>query len=315
MDLRAILKDQIFTRDLLSTISVQLGNGKDGRKTKRTLIDEIVDTLNSKRINLIRGLTQQAIQQNDRTGYVSSIYPEENKRSARKRTGIEKELHYQSCYIYFYLKSQGIHPNEVQMMCAKILGKTRYFLAVNSRDGDNSIEKVRDTMGVNDKNIINLNLKDNLQNIKNEYNKQEPRKQKRGITRILEKKKVSFLRLTNVEFTTLNQYPGRHAEEFLCDRAIECKEQYPTAEFFIYGKRRPCITCKVKMETASIANFNENHGRLFLNTIIKDGRYRLTPAEMHRVINILLTGPSNITSRGDDTTTHYPSDEDEDKNI
>ena len=163
--------------------------------------------------------------------------------------------------------------------------------------------------------ITSLSLIYKIQNINDEHELGEPRKQKRGITQRLKEKKVPFL-LTNVEFTTLNPYPGRHAEEFFCDRAIEFREQYRNAEFFIYGKRRPCITCKVKMETARITHFNRNHGRLFLNTIINGSRYRLTPAEMHRVINILLREPSNITSRRDGpTTTHYPSDEDEDKNI
>ena len=56
------------------------------------------------------------------------------------------------------MRSQGIHPNEVQMMRARIPGQTdRYFLAVNSRDGDNSIDNVREALRV-DNNIIKLNL-------------------------------------------------------------------------------------------------------------------------------------------------------------
>ena len=46
------------------------------------------------------------------------------------------------------------------MMRARTPGQTdRYFLAVNSRDGDNSIDNVREALRV-DNNIIKLNLQD-----------------------------------------------------------------------------------------------------------------------------------------------------------
>ena len=300
----------------LRTISKRLDIPHDRRSTVNTLKQRLIGYIEA---HTIAGLTQQA-DNVDQKGYVSRIHPRERKRRAGRRREqasiIEKRLHYHSCYIYFYLRSQGIHPNEVQMMCARRPGhKDRYFLAVNSRDGYNSIENVRRALHVDDHNIIKLNLQDYLQNINNEYQQGVSQKKKRGITKRLKKKKVHFLRLKNVKFTTLNPYPGRHAEEFLCDRANALREERKKMlrragkpyTFFIYGKRRPCITCKVKMQTARITHFNINHGRLFLNTIING---RLTPAEMHRVINILLRKPSNITSRRDGTiTTHYPSDE------
>ena len=252
---------------------------------------------------------------NPRRGYVHGPLPRrETRRTARRKCLMERRLHYQSCYIYFYLRSQGIHPNEVQMMCASRQGHPdSYFLAVNNRG---NMGRVRGALNVVN-NIIMLNIDNNRDLIiQGHDSRHEARKQSQNIINGLENDE--FLDFTGVEFVTNendeNAYNGRHAEEFLCDRALTLREEGYT-NFFIYGKRRPCITCRVKMETARINHFNRKHGRLFLHTT--DGN-RLTNEEQTSLITILGNEPSNITkriTRGRDgriieqeTTTHYASE-------
>ena len=299
------------------------------RDTRPALIERIVTNLNPG--VLIRNLTVFAAD-TDQQGLRSVLHPE-TPRHERVKEEMEQRLHHQSCYIYFYLKSQGIHPNEVQMMCARRQGHPdRYFLAVNfyagnNRGNANYMERVRRVLGVTN-NIIGLNIGNpqiheliieghNFRTINGRRQQTPAEKRKQNIIDGLQNNE--FLDFTGVEFVTNeNAYNGRHAEEFLCDRAIELRDEDPNTEFFIYGKRRPSITCKVKMETARIDHFNRNHGRLFLHTT--DGN-RLTNDERTRVIEILVEEPSNITMRirwdeygriiEQETTTHYASDDDE----
>ena len=107
-----------------------------------------------------------------------------------------------------------------------------------------------------------------------------------------------------------NNYIGRHAEEFLCDVADDLNQQ-GNFTFYIYGKRRPCITCAARMQVTGILHYNRNHGRLFRHTT-----NHMTDDQTREVIRMLIEESSHITQRTVDVvgrnvapylTTHYPS--------
>ena len=59
----------------------------------------------------------------------------------------------------------------------------------------------------------------------------------------------------------------KHAEEILCDKAQEIIDIDPSQnqKFYIYGKKRPCLTCYSRMEVMKIHHFNRNHGKFWLH--------------------------------------------------
>ena len=243
-------------------------------------------------------------------GYVSKYNPSnpsETPRGTREKRDMEKKLHYQSCYFFFFLKSKGISPNEVQMMCAENKkSEQRFFLAVNNRiENGNSIKAVRKALSINDKNIFTVNLNHVKNDIIRESEKGGERKVKTKITNAL--RSGQYFDLGNITFVSHNDrkrnaYDGRH----LCDKAKNLKHSY---KFYIYGKRRPCITCAARMEVTKIDNYNKKHGRLFRHTT-----KNLTPEQAHEVIRILVEEPSYITQRSvKTTTTHYASDTDDEE--
>ena len=273
--------------------------------------------------------TKKYVNGNYYKGYVSKYNQSETPCGKREKENIEKKLHYQSCYFYFFLKSKGISPNEVQMMYAiKHTQKKSfisYYLAVNNREmdknalnsgdkeGKNSIPKVKRALQVGDGNIVRVNLNEHQEGIMKASRSGGLQKQKIITEAMLTKFPLS---LGKIEFVDEGKkYDKKHAEEFLCDKADQLKKK-GNYTFYIYGKRRPCITCAARMKVTGIHHYNEKHGRLFRHTT-----EHLTDAQAHEVIRILVEEPSYITQRTvikkqkleNITTTHYASDTDDEK--
>ena len=83
----------------------------------------------------------------------------------------------------------------------------------------------------------------------------------------------------------------RHAEEFLCDWADKLKKKDRNAIFYIYGKKRPCMTCSARMKCSGIQHYNKHHGRLFMHAV----KYQKTKEETKETIKLILKGPSYVT--------------------
>ena len=65
----------------------------------------------------------------------------------------------------------------------------------------------------------------------------------------------------------VSNYCEKHAEEILCDKAQDIIDNDPSQnpKFYIYGKKRPCLTCYSRMEIMKIHHFNRNHGKFWLH--------------------------------------------------
>ena len=259
------------------------------------------------------------------TGYVSKFNKEKICSVTQERANeMRKKLHYYSCYIYFFLKSEKIL-NEVQMMCAedKATKSKMYFVAVNNRkqknannagdrEGRNTMEKVRDALSVDENGKIGIKLGDHKEAIKTKSLKGGMEKVKAKLAKKIDTFKFDL----DIEFVgDESKADLRHAEEFLCDKAQSLKESAIEYTFYIYGKRRPCITCAARMKTTEIHQFNRKHGRLFLHTT---DNMPLNQAK--EVIKMLIEESSHITQRAVDakgnkvdpfTTTYYASDTDD----
>ena len=70
-----------------------------------------------------------------------------------------------------------------------------------------------------------------------------------------------------VSSKNINNYSEKHAEEILCDKVQEILEydHCQNPKFYIYGKKRPCLTCYSRMEMMKIHHFNRNHGKFWLH--------------------------------------------------
>ena len=74
--------------------------------------------------------------------------------------------------------------------------------------------------------------------------------------------RLSFVFLINQYGT---DYSDMHAEEILCDEAEAYLSNLSIKDpiFYIYGKKRPCISCYSRMEILKINNFNRRHGKFW----------------------------------------------------
>jgi len=108
---------------------------------------------------------------------------------------------------------------------------------------------------------------------------------------------------TQVIFVTdfTHKDKSRHAEEYLCDMADKLKIQYGQKSiFYMYGKKRPCMTCSARMKCSGIQYYNKHHGRLFMHGVNCQGR-----EEAKETMKLLLKGPSYISEGG---VTDYDTD-------
>ena len=98
-----------------------------------------------------------------------------------------------------------------------------------------------------------------------------------------------------------------HAEVYLRNKAQRLGLAGNTRKTTsIYGLKRPCVTCAVRMEEAQITNFNKHHGRLFLNTTDT-----LTKGQACTVVHKLIDKDLYVTiTRKGISTTHYDTDSD-----
>lgn len=69
-----------------------------------------------------------------------------------------------------------------------------------------------------------------------------------------------------------NSYHVKHAEEVLCDRAEQIKQSNPNVEIYIFGKRRPCLSCYSRLqmvlgEDNERCYFNPNNGYFYRQSL------------------------------------------------
>ena len=121
---------------------------------------------------------------------------------------------------------------------------------------------------------VNLINAHNVRTIEGKQQDTPEHKQKKNIIDGLNKK-LFLDDFVDVEFVTRDDaYINRHAEEFLCDRVFAMRGQSNTV-FSIYGKRRPCTTCRGKMDnlkriirTKTDGNRSVSYTHLTLPTIL-----------------------------------------------
>ena len=84
-------------------------------------------------------------------------------------------------------------------------------------------------------------------------------------------------------------YLERHAEEILCDEAQQIQEHnqiFKNPLFYVFGKKRPCISCYRQIEMLKINYFNSYHGLFWRHSIkFKDGKQTIRTIDV--VVNTL----------------------------
>ena len=114
-------------------------------------------------------------------------------------------------------------------------------------------------------------------------------------------------------------YSEKHAEEIFCDKAEEILEydHYQNPKFYIYGKKRPCLTCFSRMEMTKIHHFNRNHGKFWLHGMkLRDdnNKHIRNTDVLINTLKLLSTGTIHVTVATDNTH-HDDWDTDSDEDI
>lgn len=200
------------------------------------------------------------------------------------------------------IRKMQFEPREVQVMRYGSGDNAQFFFATNN----NHARMIRDTFctGVTQSvKVINDELANNtVAYITNTPNKISGRK----ITLILNFLSNAESRVLLTRYQYVNNVEDGdggeiHAEVYLCKTAQQLGNNRTTA---IYGVKRPCVTCAVRMETARIRHFNPHYGRLFLNTT-----HDLSVDQAESVVDKLSLGTYITVSRdGGQRTTHYDTD-------
>ena len=116
----------------------------------------------------------------------------------------------------------------------------------------------------------------------------------------------------------MSYYCEKHAEEILCDKAQEILENnhYQNPKFYIYGKKRPCLTCYSRMEMMKIHHFNRNHGKFWLHGMkLRDNnnKHIRNTDVLINTLKLLSTSTIHVTLAPDNTHhDDWDTDSDED---
>jgi len=272
---------------------------------------ELLDNIHllKRKYDVIRKISER--QNSSFEGYISKIHGE-----IKQPTSIIRFLRYIARVFYFHLESLDEKPVEVQVMRADLTIernlKIIYYISTNNKK-----DVSNDTYWP----LIYSKIKENVNENEWESNKNEKRKHK--ILKFVKTYKENLIKQfqTQVIFVTdfTHKDKSRHAEEYLCDQADKLKIQYgQKSMFYMYGKKRPCMTCSARMKCSGIQHYNKHHGRLFLHAV--DSSYLLkgnVPKEVieaekaredkkaTETIKLLLEGPSYIS---EDLVTDYDTD-------
>ena len=193
-----------------------------------------------------------------------------------------------------------------------------YFFATNNSDVCN----IRDIFCVKAEGgrylICRDNLDETIEEVRTYINNLPHRKasqnKKRRILNYLNNNGARGLleRYQYVNATATERRVEKHAEVYLCEKVQQLREEEQGQRVVtsIYGNKRPCVTCAVRMKTDKITHYNRNHGRLFLNTTPN-----LTRPQACDVVNKLFAGTYITRTRDCDgnvyTTTHHDTDSEE----
>ena len=121
-----------------------------------------------------------------------------------------------------------------------------------------------------------------------------------------------------VSSKNMNNYPEKHAEEILCDKAQEIldNDHCQNPKFYIYGKRRPCLTCYSRMEIMKIDHFNRNHGKFWFHGMkLRDNnnKHVRNTDVLINTLKLLSTSTIHVTLAPDNTGhDDWDTDSDED---
>ena len=117
----------------------------------------------------------------------------------------------------------------------------------------------------------------------------------------------------------VSYYCEKHAEETSCDKAQEIIDNDPSQnpKFYIYGEKRPCLTCYSRMDIMKIHHFNRNHDKFWLHgTKLRDNnnKHIRNIDVLINTLKLLSTSTIHITLASDNTH-HDNWDTDSDENM
>ena len=182
-----------------------------------------------------------------------------------------------------------IHENDILVEVQIMLVKTQtnvikdMFVSFNAKNtsADFHISKIVDTL-----NDILKNLYDKI----DQYSGELPRDKKSEDRSLYKLNKhcngesckaiFDFLKLFHPQSVcVLQPNPNnRHAEETLCDKAVELREADHNVRFQIQGKMRPCKSCAGRMKSIGIEKYNRNSGFFFVDCLKKQLQKKDFPA-------------------------------------
>lgn len=325
-------KQMDFVLTLLEDIDTKKCNSVD-RKGFRTAMEELKHNLNvislakqDERKSWAKALSYPL--GGDQKGRGTKLYPNGYKRRCKRNFSKNKtpqHLRHIATMLYDFWKHHlGCNElQEVQVMMMMGDGPVEYFIAFNPMT-----RKIMDKLevydnwirGVNDNCLENVKVK-NYRTFRRTFRHIEKLRTFEltfsdvfnplnivwgNYRRKLERLESNILKF-NVLFLGNHSDKERHAEEFLCDVAEEIRKQNSrkTYTFYIYGKKRPCMSCSGRMEEADIDYYNPNPGYLWLHGI----KYQSQNAARN-TLRLLLTTPPHVTFEDDQQMSDYDTGSD-----
>ena len=215
--------------------------------------------------------------------------------------------------IYIDTIAEKINLQEVQIMLVeKGLSPWKVFVAFSPRPPKNKIldsikEIKKDSLLIGPEGFKNEYLRENEVAFRysvgklKKMMKNNPRLQ--DIWDLLESsdessdKKINFIEHNYSQSVNYR----RHAEEYLCDKAEDLRktERNNGLEFYIYGKKRPCMTCAGRMKHSRIDHFNQRPGLIFPYAFNEQLNFK--PDAAKESLKLIQTTPSHITFVGNKT--------------
>ena len=128
--------------------------------------------------------------------------------------------------------------------------------------------------------------------------------------------RLSFAFLTNQYGT---YYSEMHAEEILCDKAEDylSLSSIKDPTFYIYGKKRPCVSCSSRMKISKINYFNRHHGKFWSHGLtLKVGKRTNREADViTNTLKLLATSTVHVTEANKSRHENWDTDSEDEKGI
>ena len=239
-------------------------------------------------------------------------------------------LRHFSTLLYYKWKNKNRDLVEVQAMWVFYPQKHHIYVAVNpyKKTFDEAQRKIFQELSCKKKEeefseLINKLTDVDISNPKNYNLRRYKRVQEKFdgdhkfILHIFKSMKNS-LKFEFVSSKNMNNYSEKHAEEILCDKVQEILEydRCQNPKFYIYGKKRPCLTCYSRMEMMKIHHFNRNHGKFWLHGMkLRDNNNKHIRNTDVLINTLKLLSTSTIHVTAPDNTHHDDWDTDSDEDM